>query len=106
MSNHLMICTDRMSSHVLKNGSLFTPLSRMNYHTNLIPSQIREVTPDNKAILIRTHAPQRRIYLFVKRSFDVIFSGLFIVFVLSWLIPLTGLLILLDSRGPVFFVQR
>jgi putative colanic acid biosynthesis UDP-glucose lipid carrier transferase len=78
----------------------------MNYHTNLVPSQIREVAPENKAILIRTHAPQKRIYLFLKRSFDVIFSALFLVFVLSWLVPLTSLLIILDSRGPVFFVQR
>ena len=78
----------------------------MNYHTNLVPSQIREATPENKAILVRTHAPQNRIYLFLKRSFDVIFSAFFIVFVLSWLVPLTSLLIILDSRGPVFFVQR
>src|SRR5262250_505049 len=99
MSNHLIICTDRMSSHVLKNGPLFTPLSRMNYHSNLVPSQIREVTPENKAILIRTHAPQRRTYLLLKRSFDVIFSALFIVLVLSWLVPLASLLIVLDSRG-------
>jgi putative colanic acid biosynthesis UDP-glucose lipid carrier transferase len=78
----------------------------MNYHTNLVPSQIREITPENKATLIRSHAPQRSIYLFLKRTFDVIFSSFFIVLVLSWLVPLTSVLIVLDSRGPVFFVQR
>lgn len=42
---------------------------------------------------------------FMKRTFDIIFSGLFCSFVLSWLIPLVAILIKLDSRGPVFFVQ-
>ncbi len=41
-----------------------------------------------------------------KRIFDIIFSSLVIVFVLSWLIPLIGLLIKLESRGPVFFIQK
>jgi putative colanic acid biosynthesis UDP-glucose lipid carrier transferase len=78
----------------------------MNYHSNVVPSQFREVTPDNKGALIHTHISQRRMYLFLKRSFDVIFSVLFITLVLSWLVPLTSLLIVIDSSGPVFFVQR
>lgn len=41
-----------------------------------------------------------------KRIFDLIFSSVIIVTVLSWLIPLAGLLIWLESRGPVFFVQK
>jgi putative colanic acid biosynthesis UDP-glucose lipid carrier transferase len=40
-----------------------------------------------------------------KRIFDVLISGLVILFILSWLIPLVAILILLDSRGPVFFTQ-
>ncbi|MDP4212845.1 MAG: undecaprenyl-phosphate glucose phosphotransferase [Bacteroidota bacterium] len=40
-----------------------------------------------------------------KRTFDVLFSFLVIVFILSWLVPLIALLIKLDSRGPVFFIQ-
>jgi putative colanic acid biosysnthesis UDP-glucose lipid carrier transferase len=40
-----------------------------------------------------------------KRTFDIIFSSLVIVFVLSWLVPLIALLIKLNSRGPVFFIQ-
>lgn len=42
---------------------------------------------------------------FVKRVFDVVFSGLFTILVLSWLVPLIGLIIKLDSKGPIFFVQ-
>jgi len=40
-----------------------------------------------------------------KRTFDIFFSGLVTVFILSWMIPLVGLLIKLESKGPVFFVQ-
>lgn len=40
-----------------------------------------------------------------KRIFDLLFSAFVIVFILSWLIPLLSLLIILESRGPVFFVQ-
>ena len=40
-----------------------------------------------------------------RRLFDILFSSLVILFILSWMVPLIGLLILLDSRGPIFFVQ-
>jgi putative colanic acid biosynthesis UDP-glucose lipid carrier transferase len=40
-----------------------------------------------------------------KRVFDVFFSMLVIVFLLSWLVPVLALLIKLNSKGPVFFVQ-
>jgi putative colanic acid biosysnthesis UDP-glucose lipid carrier transferase len=41
-----------------------------------------------------------------KRLFDILMSGLVTVFILSWLIPLIGLLIKLESKGPVFFRQQ
>lgn len=40
-----------------------------------------------------------------KRIFDVIVSLLVIVFILTWLVPLLSILILLESKGPVFFSQ-
>jgi len=42
----------------------------------------------------------------IKRIFDIIFSLILIIFVLSWLVPVIGLLIKLDSPGPIFFVQK
>ncbi|MDR6760637.1 putative colanic acid biosynthesis UDP-glucose lipid carrier transferase [Flavobacterium sp. 2755] len=42
---------------------------------------------------------------FIKRFFDISFSILVIVFLLSWLIPLLAILIKLESKGPVFFKQ-
>jgi putative colanic acid biosysnthesis UDP-glucose lipid carrier transferase len=40
-----------------------------------------------------------------KRAVDIILSSLVMIFILSWLVPLLALLIKLDSRGPVFFIQ-
>jgi putative colanic acid biosynthesis UDP-glucose lipid carrier transferase len=40
-----------------------------------------------------------------KRVFDIFFSVVVIVCVLSWLTPILALLIKLNSRGPVFFMQ-
>nr|WP_294901023.1 undecaprenyl-phosphate glucose phosphotransferase [uncultured Pedobacter sp.] len=41
-----------------------------------------------------------------KRVFDVVFSSLVTIFLLSWLIPIIAILIKLDSKGPVFFLQE
>lgn len=43
--------------------------------------------------------------LVVKRVFDIVFSSLVIIFLLSWLTPLIAILIKLESKGPVFFKQ-
>jgi putative colanic acid biosynthesis UDP-glucose lipid carrier transferase len=42
---------------------------------------------------------------FKKRAFDLVFSSLVIVFLLSWLLPIIAILIKMESRGPVFFKQ-
>ncbi len=41
-----------------------------------------------------------------KRIFDIVVSFLVIVFILSWLIPLLGIIIWFESKGPVFFSQQ
>lgn len=41
-----------------------------------------------------------------KRAFDLVFASLVTIFILSWLIPLIGILIKLESKGPVFFIQK
>lgn len=42
----------------------------------------------------------------IKRAFDLVFSSLVIIFILSWLIPVLGLLIRLESKGPIIFRQK
>ena len=41
----------------------------------------------------------------LKRTFDIIFSLVVIIFLLSWITPIIGLIIKIESRGPVFFKQ-
>lgn len=41
----------------------------------------------------------------VKRSFDLIFSLLMLIFIMSWMYPLFGLIIKLESKGPILFKQ-
>ena len=43
---------------------------------------------------------------FSKRIFDIMFSFLVIILILSWLYPLIGFLIKLSSKGPVLFKQK
>jgi putative colanic acid biosynthesis UDP-glucose lipid carrier transferase len=48
---------------------------------------------------------QDPINKFIKRTFDVLFSSLVIIFILSWLTPIIAFLIKLESKGPIFFKQ-
>lgn len=41
----------------------------------------------------------------LKRTFDIAFSGLILVFFLSWMFPLFALIIKLQSSGPVIYKQ-
>ena len=46
-----------------------------------------------------------RLSPLIKRGFDIVFSSLVILFVLSWLTPIIGLMIRLESKGPIYFRQ-
>lgn len=57
-------------------------------------------------ISLRSTPMDNTLNLFLKRSFDIVFSLLVVIGILSWLTPLLGLLIKLESNGPVFFKQK
>lgn len=42
----------------------------------------------------------------MKRTFDIVFSILILVFVCSWIFPIIAILIKTSSKGPVFFLQK
>lgn len=44
--------------------------------------------------------------ILLKRAFDIVFSLLVIVLILSWLLPVLAILIKLESKGPVLFSQK
>ena len=47
----------------------------------------------------------RKLNALSKRIFDVLFSTVVILFLLSWLVPLMAVIIRLESKGPIFFRQ-
>ena len=83
--------------------------------------KILKFLPDNKEIYskklkyeyydyipiltLRDITLEEPLNLVVKRVFDIVFSSLVIIFLLSWLTPLIAILIKLESKGPVFFKQ-
>jgi putative colanic acid biosynthesis UDP-glucose lipid carrier transferase len=42
----------------------------------------------------------------LKRIFDILFASILCVFILSWLLPIIGVIIKLESKGPLFFKQK
>jgi len=48
----------------------------------------------------------KTLNMIVKRGFDIVFSLIVIISVLSWLTPVLAFLIKRESKGPVFFKQR
>ncbi|WP_396198687.1 exopolysaccharide biosynthesis polyprenyl glycosylphosphotransferase [Flavobacterium sp.] len=57
-------------------------------------------------ISLRTIPLDKVVNKRIKHFFDVVFSLLVILLLLSWLTPLIALLIKTESKGPVFFKQR
>lgn len=56
-------------------------------------------------LTLRTISLEDSVNTIIKRVFDIVFSSMVIVFVLSWLTPIIAVLIKLESKGPVFFKQ-
>ena len=54
---------------------------------------------------IRREPLQNILNRFLKRTFDIAVSAFVTIFILSWLVPLLGILIKLESRGPILFIQ-
>jgi putative colanic acid biosysnthesis UDP-glucose lipid carrier transferase len=77
----------------------------MDLNVRYIPYVIKKAPLPEQGSPLRTCIDGKKNYFYCKRVFDAIVSSLVIVFVLSWALPLLALLIKLDSRGPVFFLQ-
>ncbi len=66
---------------------------RLNYYDITPVLSLRQIPLDDQ------------LNALTKRVFDIVFSLVIICFVLSWLIPILGILIMLESKGPIFFRQ-
>lgn len=84
--------------------------------------KILKFLPDNKEVLARNLIFDYYDYIpiisirnipldetankIIKRAFDIIFSLVVIIGILSWLIPILAILIRIESKGSVFFKQK
>ena len=75
------------------NKNIFSKKLKFEYYDYIPVLSLRDIPLDNP------------INAFIKRSFDIVFSLVVIIGLLSWLTPILALLITLESKGPVFFRQ-
>ncbi|MGB5393021.1 MAG: undecaprenyl-phosphate glucose phosphotransferase [Lutimonas sp.] len=73
---------------------IYTTKMEVEYYDYIPVLSLRKIPFDN---------PVNQLF---KRLFDVFFSLLIIIFVLSWMVPLLYLFIKLESEGPLFFKQK
>jgi putative colanic acid biosynthesis UDP-glucose lipid carrier transferase len=57
-------------------------------------------------ISLRTIVLDSELNKGIKRVFDIVFSILVIIGILSWLSPILAIVIKLESKGPLFFIQK
>ena len=102
----------------LNSGDLIKDIMRIcNIHsvrTHIVPDYFKflstkfqiGVIGDIPIISVRSEPLAESHWKFIKRAFDIFFSFLVTVFILSWGYLLIGLIIKLTSRGPVIFKQE
>ncbi len=84
----------RLLKFIPDNKNIYSKKLKFEYYDYLPVLSLRDIPLDDP------------INSLIKRVFDIIFSGLVIVAILSWLTPLLAIIITLESKGPVFFRQR
>ena len=75
------------------NKNIFSKKLKFEYYDYIPVLSLRDIPLDNP------------INAFIKRTFDIVFSLIVILGLLSWLTPILAILITLESKGPVFFRQ-
>ncbi len=79
-------------------------LSRfLTHHLNKVEIDYYGQIP---VMTLRSEPLENIVNRFIKRLFDIGFSILVLIFILSWFIPLMAIIIKLSSKGPVFFIQK
>lgn len=96
IKEYIDFCDTKMKvlKFVPDNKDLFKRNLTLNYYDIIPILSLREIPLDDP------------VKSSIKRVFDIVFSLFIIVFLLSWLIPILGLIIVLESKGPIFFQQN
>lgn len=98
--------TKKQTNNYVKYASLsrcnikFVPNDSLNLFTKRLNTDYYNYLP---VLSIREIALNNEFNKFLKRAFDIIFSLLVIIFVISWLSIILFILIKLESKGPLFY---
>lgn len=76
------------------NKNIFAKKLKFEYYDYLPILSLRDIP---------LHKPLNAVF---KRAFDIVFSLIVIFGLLIWIAPILALLISLESKGPLFFIQR
>ena len=93
---------------------IFEEADRYNIKVNIVPNNIGNSISafdlsyvETLPVLVRSKFPLDYFinYAF-KRTFDILFSISVLIFIGTWLFPIIAILIYLEDKGPVFFIQK
>lgn len=76
------------------NKHIFSKKLKFEYYDYLPILSLRDIPLDNP------------VNAFLKRTFDILFSLMVILGLLIWIAPILAILIRLESKGPIFFIQK
>ncbi|MFN8358250.1 MAG: undecaprenyl-phosphate glucose phosphotransferase [Spirosomataceae bacterium] len=110
--NELVVATSQFDENYIK--ALITWTDKHGILLRFTPNFVQistaryslELFGNYPLITVRSTPLEENYLWLVKRAFDIVFSLTFLVLVGSWLFPIIALLIKLDSRGPILFVQK
>ncbi len=100
-----------MDKHSLATNEIFLPftdVAEVDTNNNLLHvTYVAEehFTPAAAITLLSSPLLEEPNYM-LKRFMDILISSICILTIFSWLFPIIAILIKLDSKGPVFFLQK
>ncbi len=109
--HEVIVAMDKFEENQLT--SIINISEKYAIRTRIIPDYFRfnssrygiEMFGKYPMVTVRSEPLEQFHWQALKRTFDIIFSLIVCVCIFSWLFPLIALIIKLDSKGPVFFIQ-
>ena len=96
-----------------KEDEIYELAEKYQVRISLIPSVINNFFEfdlsyiETQPVFLRVKFPlDNMVNGLLKRTFDLLFSALVLVFICSWLFPIIAVLIKMGDKGPIFFVQK
>lgn len=101
-------CSDEQINEIIRmSNDYFINVKFIPDNKEILSKKLKIDYFDYFPVLSLSKSPlDKPINKFVKRIFDIIFSSIVIIGILSWLLPILGFLIKLESKGPIFFKQK